>query len=247
MMATQQVVRPRTMGLSAFLGKYFYFLMSLLIAAVVVYGFSHSIDRSLIHAVPVRPWILYLHATVFSGWVLFFIMQSALVRVHKVSVHRTLGWFGVALGVMIPVLGISTAIVMARFFILHFHAEGAVPFLAIQFNDMACFTVCFALAVLWRRKPEFHRRLILIATCVLTSAAFVRFPGMGLATLGGGYVGVDGLIFLGVLRDLIVNRRIHRVYLYALPVLIVAQTTAVHLFHAAPPEWLRITHAILGV
>jgi len=48
-------------------------------------------------------------------------------------------------------------------------------------------------------------------------------------------------------RDLIVNRRIHQVYLYALPALIVAQSIAMYLFRAAPPQWLRITHAILGV
>jgi len=233
--------------LRGLLGMYFYFFMSLLIAAVVVYGFSHTIDQDLIHAVPVRPWILYLHGIVFSGWVVFFIGQSALVRVHQVSVHRTLGWFGVALGVVIPVLGISTAIVMDRFIIAHFHEQAAAPFLAIQFNDMACFVVCFALAILWRRKPEFHRRLILIATCVLTSAAFARFPGIGLPMLGWAYVCVDFLIVLGVARDLIVNRRIHQVYLYVLPLLIVSQITALHLFRAAPTEWLRMTHGILGV
>lgn len=234
----------RLRGLS---GKYFYFFMSLLIAAVVVFGFSHTIDHNLIHAVPVRPWILYLHAIVFSGWVAFFIAQSALVRVHKVSVHRTLGWFGVALGAIVPVLGISTAITMARFMIVNFHEQAAAPFLAIQFNDIGSFTVCFALAILWRRKPEFHRRLILIASCALTAAAFARFPGMGRPMLGWVYVCVDSLIVLGVARDLIVNRRIHPVYLYALPVFAVAQTTALHLFRAAPPEWLKITHAILGV
>ena len=41
---------------------------------------------------------------------------------------------------------------------------------------MTAFTVPFALAVYWRRKLEFHRRLFLIATCALTSAAFARLP-----------------------------------------------------------------------
>lgn len=231
--------------LRGWLGKYFYFSMSLLVAVVVVYGFSHTIDHNLIHAMPVRPWILYLHGAVFSGWVVFFILQSALVRVHKVKVHRTLGWFGVALGVVIPVLGTSTAITMARFRVLHFHQVGVLPFLAVQFSEMATFAVCFALAILWRRKPEFHRRLILIATCVLTGAAFARFPGMGISKIAWIYACVDALIFLGVLRDLIVSKRIHQVYLYALPVLIVTQTIAVHLFLTAPPQWVRITNAIL--
>jgi len=119
------------------------------------------------------------------------LVQSALVRVHKVSVHRTLGWFGVALGVLIPVLGISTAITMDRFNILHFHENSAAPFFAIQLNDMVVFAICFGLAVLWRSRPEFHRRLLLVATCALTSAAFARFPGMGLPMLGWTCVCVD--------------------------------------------------------
>jgi hypothetical protein len=225
------------------LSQYFYFFMSLLIAAVVIYGFSHTVDKNLIHASPIRPWILYLHAGVFSGWVVFFVVQSALVRVHKVRVHRTLGWFGVGIGALIPVLGISTAISMARFKTLQFHATDAAAFLIVPFLDVTCFTVAFALAIYWRRKPEFHRRLMLVATCALTAAAFGRFP----APLGEAwfYSGVDLLIFFGVLRDVIVTRRVHPVYRYALPALIFGQFIAMHLFLTASPRWLVIADAIL--
>jgi hypothetical protein len=226
------------------LDRYFYFFMSLLIAVTVVYGFSHTIDQNPIHATPIRPWILYLHATLFSGWVVFFILQSALIRTHNVRVHRKLGWVGVAMGVAIPVLGIFTAITMARFKILHFHSHLAAPFLAVQFCDITSFAIPFALAIYWRKRPEFHRRLVLIASCALTAAAFGRFPLYVIPTHWF-YVGVDLLIFLGVVRDLIVNRRIHPIYLYALPSLIVAQTLAIHLVLAAPPQWLKITNAIL--
>ena len=113
-LSQQTIVRPRPglLDRNGLVDRYFYFLMSLLVAAVVVFGFSRTIDRRLIHAVPVRPWVLYVHGIVFFGWVIFFVAQSALVRVHKVKVHRTLGWFGVALGVVIPLLGMWTAITM---------------------------------------------------------------------------------------------------------------------------------------
>src|ERR1700761_2230332 len=90
--------------------RYFYFGMSLLIAAVVVGGFSRTVGPKIIHPKALPPAILYAHALVFYGWLAFFILQSALVRTHNVRLHRTLGWFGVALGVMMPVLGIRTAI-----------------------------------------------------------------------------------------------------------------------------------------
>jgi hypothetical protein len=61
--------------IAAALDRYFYFFMSLAIAAVVAYGFSHTVDKRLLHAVPARPAILYLHAAVFSGWVIFLIFS----------------------------------------------------------------------------------------------------------------------------------------------------------------------------
>jgi hypothetical protein len=229
---------------AAFLDRYFYLCMSLLIAAVVGYGFGQTVDQHLLHATPHRPWLLYVHAAVFSGWVVLFILQSALVRVRKVGLHRLLGWFGVVLGVAIPVLGSSTAITMARFNMLHFHSTDDASGLIFSFFDMTAFSIPFALAIYWRRKPEFHRRLFLIASCALTSAAFARFP-FGLPLPGFFYAELDLLILLGATRDLIRDRRIHTVYLYALPALVLGQVVVVYTGVHDLPYWLRIGNAIL--
>jgi FtsH-binding integral membrane protein len=243
-MATQQVsVSPKGKKHPVLLEKYFYFSMSLLVSAVVVYGFSHTVDHDLIHANPAPPWILWLHGIVFSGWLVFFIFQSALVRTHNVKLHRRTGWFGAALGAAIPVLGISTAIIMDRFNTVELHALHAKVFFSIQSWDILSFTVAFWLAVLWRKKPEFHRRLVLVATCALTSAGFGRFPWLSHHWF---YTGVDALILLGVGRDLIVNRRVHVVYRWALPVLIAGQVFAVQIWLHHPAWWVKVTDAIIG-
>src|ERR1700728_4323847 len=161
-----------------FLRQYFYLCMSLLIAIVVVYGFSHTIGANLLHASPLPPFILTIHAIVFPGWVLFFILQSALVRTRNVPLHRTLGWFGLAFGCAILVLGYLTATGMDRFLLRTDPADASdtTAFIIIQLMDLACFAIPFALAIYWRRRPEYHRRLMLIASCGLTDAAFGRFP-----------------------------------------------------------------------
>jgi hypothetical protein len=236
--------------LSRFLNKYFYFCMSLLVAAVVIYGFSHTVDQRLIHATPPRPWLLWVHGTVFSAWLVFFIFQSALVRTGNVKLHRRTGWFGAALGVLIPVLGIWTAIVMHQFDLTHFHViavqlpptAASNTFFSIQALDITSFTIFFWLGIYWRKKPEFHRRLVLIATCVLTAAGFGRFPMIPHQWF---YVGVDALIMLGVARDLIVNRRVHVVYRYALPALIICQIFAVQIWLHQPAWWVKLANAII--
>lgn len=231
-------------GRGGLVDKYFYFAMSLLVAGIVVSGFSQTVDENLLHASPARPLILWFHGGAFSIWVLFFIFQSALVRTRNVKWHRFFGWFGAGLGTAMVLLGVSTAIVMARFHTYTLKDPSAAAFLIVPFFDISAFATLFGLAVWWRRKPEMHRRFIFIATCVLLAAAFGRFPYLGDHLLF--YWGVDSVILLGVVRDLLVNRRVHRIYLIALPVLIVCQMFAVHTYASASAWWLKFADGMLG-
>ncbi|HKF02550.1 MAG TPA: hypothetical protein VKB49_09555 [Candidatus Sulfotelmatobacter sp.] len=59
------------------------------------------------------------------------------------------------------------------------------------------------------------------------------------------YGGIDGLIALGVSRDLLVSRRIHAVYLVALPLLIIGQTIVAQIFLHRSPLWIRMAHLLI--
>jgi hypothetical protein len=224
--------------------KYFYLCMSLLIAAVIAYGFSQTVENKLIHGTPRRPILLWVHAVLFSSWVAFYITQSVLVRIRNVKLHRTLGWAGVALGTSMVVVGPWVAVVMARFDTSQLHRANRDAFLIVPLSDMAAFAICFVLAILWRTNPERHRRLMLIATCALTGAAFGRMPIMHAPLYF--YSGIDGLILLGVLRDLAVSRRIHTVYIVTIPLLVAGQTAAAQIFLHRAAFWITIAHRLLG-
>jgi FtsH-binding integral membrane protein len=230
--------------LTGFVNRYFYFSMSLVFATLVVWGFSRTINDSLFHATPPRPFLLWIHGAAFGGWVAFFIAQSTLVRTHNVSWHRFFGWFGAGLAVVMVLLGTAIAIIMARFDAVQLHRSDADAFLAIPFYDMIAFGVIIALAIYWRRKPEFHRRLMFVATCGLMDAPVARFDFVFDHNLF--FLCVDFLIALGVVRDLVVDRRVHKLYLYALPAVIAGQSLAMYMWRINPAWWRTITHAILG-
>jgi hypothetical protein len=246
-------------NLETFLKKYFYFFMSLLIAAVVVYGFSQTVEKKLFHAAPPRPLILYVHGAVFFGWLLFFTLQSALVRTHRIQWHQQVGWLGAVLGMVVFVVGVATAITMARFNRIILHSRYPEANLLISFFDIAAFTIPFALAIYWREKPELHRRLQFLACCALTAAAFGRFlPSLllpatrhsltvlvfnGWVTL---YAGVDALVLIAVARDWIVNRRVHPVYLYGLSAFIACQTLVLYTVVHRSVWWMKTAQDILG-
>ncbi len=245
MASTSQAVlaRPSAItGRNGLIDKYFYFAMSLLAVALVIAGFGRTVNGNLLHADIPRPTILWVHAAAFSTWVLFFVLQSALVRTHNVRVHRSLGWFGAALGTFMVPLGLTTAVIMAHFKNHQLHEAQAALFLSVPFLDITCFATFFTLALYWRRKPELHRRFIFIATSVLLAAAFGRLPYLDNSSFF--YAGVDAVILLGVVRDLLVNRRVHIIYRVALPVLIVLQICAAYLAFGAPAWWARLARAI---
>jgi FtsH-binding integral membrane protein len=231
-------------GRNGILSRYFYFSMSLLVAAIVVAGFRRTVNDNLFHPVVRRPFILWIHGSAFAAWVCFFIFQSTLVRIHKVSWHRFFGWFGAGLATVMVPLGFTTSIIMTRFDKAQLHQTGIDSFLSIPFYDMIVFGVCIALAIYWRKKPELHRRLIFIATCGLLDAAFGRFDYLFDHNLY--FACLDLVIVLGVARDLLVDGRVHKVYRYALPLLIVGQSLAVYLYRHNPAWWQGITHKILG-
>ena len=231
-------------SLKTFLHRYFYFGMSLAMAGLVVWGFSRTVNENLFHAAPPRPFLLWIHGAAFSLWVLFFIAQSGLVRIHKVSVHRSFGWFGAGLAALMVPLGFTIAVIMARFDTVVHHQADAYAFLSIPFYDMIAFGTCIALAIYWRKRPDFHRRLVFIATCGLMDAALGRFDYVFNHNLF--YPCLDLLIVLGVVRDLVVDRRVNKVYLYALPVLIVGQSLSIYLWRINPSWWQSLTHAIAG-
>jgi hypothetical protein len=230
--------------LKRFLSRYFYLCASVVMAGFVVWGFSNTADTRLLHANPPRPALLWFHAAIFSAWVVLFMAQSALVRVHKVRIHRVLGWLGAALALTMVVSGTAVSVVMLRFDITVLHRETVAPFLSILWCDMIIFGACMALAIYFRKRPEYHRRLVFLASCQLMQAAFVRFHYIGAHDLF--YPALDLLIVAGIWRDLAVDGRINRVYLYAFPAMMLVQGWATYLQRVNPDWWQAATQAILS-
>jgi hypothetical protein len=210
----------------AFLGRRFYFLMAVLVAGIVSYGFSRTIDEGLIHPNFVVPMILYAHVALFVGWILLLLVQTGLVQTRRVKLHRAIGLGSIAFGTVLPVVGVWVSIAMARIEARQGDPQAG-PFLIIPFADMVFFAILFGLAVRYRRTIEAHRRLMLMAALTLTAAAFGRFPTFIVPHGGWYYLAVDAMILLGVARDLLVQGRVHRVYLIGLPLMMAGQSVVI--------------------
>jgi hypothetical protein len=60
------------------------------------------------------------------------------------------------------------------------------------------------------------------------------------------YPGLDFLILLGMVRDWVVDGRVHKVYLYALPSMMFLQSVAVYAWRIDPAWWQGISRTVAG-
>lgn len=217
--------------------------MTLLMALLAIWAFSDTVDPNLLHAAPPRPLLLWFHGAAFALWIAVFVAQSTLVRAKKIKIHRILGWFGAGLAAFMVISGFAVANIMLRFENAVLHRNVA-SFLAILWVDLIIFGACMALAIYFRKKPEYHRRLVFLATCQLMQAIFVGFHYLGSHALY--FPALDLLIVAGMLRDLIVDGRINKIYLYAFPCMAVLQAVSLYLQKINPSWWQAATSAILG-
>jgi hypothetical protein len=192
----------------------FYLGMSVLMLAIVTDGFSRTVGDALIHTS--RPhWLvvgLSIHGAVFYGWMVVFVVQSALVRWRNLAVHRLLGWMSA--GDALLVLGMGIWAIFAE--------PAPFAFECIGMVSMAGFGIPVALAIFWRKRPAYHRRLLLLGTAMLTNAAFARFPGSYLPDHFF-YAGTDLIIAAAVAHDFWKEGRVHVVYGCAVPLVLAAQ------------------------
>jgi len=160
----------------------FYLAMAIAIAASVVLGFARSVflrpwfgEFAHAHA-PAEPFF-YVHGAFFLAWIALFVTQASLVTAGNTALHRKLGAVGFALIPAMVAFGTVGALIAARrptgFFDVD---EPPLQFLAKPLLDMFEFGVLAGCAIAWRRAPQIHKRLMLLASIELLEAVIVRWP-----------------------------------------------------------------------
>jgi len=216
--------------------RIFYSGMAIFMCVCVYIGFSPTYFQAGMLRAPLPSPILHVHGAVFTLWMLLFVVQTALISARRVKWHRSLGIVAFCLPPIMIVLGVMAAInALHRGFQIG-PLDSAVS-LAIPLIGIVGFT--FIIYASWRarRRPDAHKRLVLIATMVLVAAAFGRFPWgrIGFPPAAGTVIGVGFLILLLLVYELATLRRIHRSTLWAAPLAFASVALAVPI--GTTPAW----------
>jgi hypothetical protein len=173
----------RTAAATARADRLFVSALAAAILATVFTGFAPSFYlRAWSASAMPLPTLLWIHGIAFSAWIALLALQVALVRMRRMSWHRILGAASLALA---PLMGGTALMAQAartrRALLDGSYAQNPMlenMLLALAFCAVPVFLALVALALLHRRRPEVHKRLMLIATVAIIGPALVRIPAV---------------------------------------------------------------------
>jgi hypothetical protein len=164
------------------------------------------------------PFVIYLHGFFAFSWVILFVAQATLIRYRKYQTHIFLGLLGVAIA-----LGAAITMIPAGIFATGKELAGGAGDIAYastvgSLSSAILFLSLVSLAVFYRKRPDYHKRFMLLATILVLWPAWFRFrhyfPNVPRPDIWFGLVLSDSLIILAWIFDRRLNGRIHPVLLF---------------------------------
>jgi hypothetical protein len=162
----------------------FFAWMAAACALIAFGGFLPTYWMQLPAGTFVGPPLLHIHGALFSAWPLFLLSQALLAANGRLRSHRAWGLFGIALATSLVVVGLATAIYSLQQGLAAGYGDRSRSFFILPFSAIALFAGFFAAAIANLRRPDAHKRYMLLATMALLQAAIARVFFV-LATGGG--------------------------------------------------------------
>lgn len=206
--------------------RIFYSAVPITVALIVFAGFAKSwfLRPLMVQApgVPGLTLLLVFHGVVFSAWMLLNVVQPLLISSGQRNLHRRIGPWAASLAVLMVLLVPIATVRSMR--------HGGPPvfpqiyvFLSVNLLGILSFALCVAFAVLWRKRAETHKRLMLLSLAPFLGPALGRIPAMAPFMPAGMMVGINLPIFAGIAFDLITRHRVHPVWLWGGSLMIVSE------------------------
>ena len=211
----------------------FYAGFGLVGLVVVGLGFGVTYALPMAQGTFSAPWFVHLHGASALCWVLFLIMQAMLVRLRRTKVHRRLGQIGLPLALLVWASGIATAFWAAQRDLPE-QGTAATSSLGSTVSGLTLYLLLVLAAFLSRRRPDWHKRLAMLATIQVLWPAFFRLrhllPAIPHPDIWFALVLAYTPILIAALRDQWRYGKVHLVWLAVGPALVIEQSLELAFF-----------------
>jgi hypothetical protein len=239
--ASSPAFAPKTARLR--LEENFFPFMSLLIIAAVFLGFARTFFLAPVYHYHLPNLLVAVHGVVFASWIGLFAVQTSLVAVGRVDLHRKLGAPGAVLAGLVFIMAYAVMLEgVHRGFTVpgqeSISPRDQAQILALDVVGINVSGAMFAAGLLLRRSPEFHKRLMLFGTIGMIGPAIARWPFAFIASkppLVGIVLQAFGVAV--IVFDLLTKRRVHRATWLGVATLFVVPLIAIPM--SAAPFWLH--------
>ncbi|MFI4933525.1 MAG: hypothetical protein ACHP7N_02810 [Caulobacterales bacterium] len=231
-------------------GRRFYVWMGAVFIAIAFLGFIPSFWAKLGAGTFTGRPILYVHGALFFSWTLFVFFQTKRVADRRLADHRAWGVAGVSLATAMAftiVLAQINAIKVGESLGL---GDQARRFAIVSLGELIVFAGFIVAALLNVRRPEIHKRLMILAMIPPAHAAIARpFAAVmapGVVVPPGVFVSIppafvaDLLIVAAMIYDWRTRGRPHPVYLVGGAILLGVQIISLPI--SFTPQWMAIAH-----
>jgi len=194
----------------------FFAAIAVAASAVVFVGFAPYYLKP-VWGGPSLPLRVHIHGILFTAWVVLFALQSFLITRGRTSLHRRLGVAGALLIAGMLVSGLSVSIAWARVDSPATGAIAGVPRLVgvvIPLVSVAMFALFAAIGLLYRRRPNVHKRLMLLATIALLPPALGRISFLAARGPGAFFAVTCLFIVMLTVYDYATHKRVYPVSLW---------------------------------
>lgn len=185
--------------------------MSLVLIVLVFLGFAPTYYLRPVSAGPI-PAYLHVHGAAMTAWFLLLVVQTALIATRRRGLHRRLGIAGACVAAVIVVLNPLVVV----WSVPHLMAgNGSTQLTAlIVVADLllvGIFAALVGLAIRWRRYPETHGRMLVLASLAVSGPALGRLSLNLAGTPLPGVIALMTLPLLVIIHDRMVMKWVHPV------------------------------------
>jgi len=191
--------------------------------------------------------LVVVHGLAMFSWIILFPLQSVFIANGNRRLHMRIGVGGAVLaGIMVP-LGSVAAILSVRYNPeLYQPLGGGRFFLATMLGEMLSFGILVVVAIIYRRRPEIHRPMMLLASLMIISGSLGRCPYIGKFALMPPLYVLGPTLALGALFLVLqwgMTRALSRWHAFGYSAIVIASFIFIVIGHST--VWNQIAGAIL--
>jgi hypothetical protein len=219
----------------------FFTAIALLGIIAILVGFLKTFIIPIISGTKTWPLAIYAHACFVFGWVLTFLVQALLIQNKKYNTHISIGRWAAFIAVGAAVSIIPASLYQIERELKEGAAQSSISSIVGSVASAAMFLSLVILAIVYRKRAQVHKRLMLLATILLIWPAWFRwrhyFPSVERPDIWFAVVLADSLIIVAFIWDWLRNKRIHPALLCAGLFIIAENVIEIFLFDS---RWWRV-------